>query len=479
MEATFVRVLLSIPPSVHRLEIYRVAGMKAPPLGLAWIAAVLEKAGHKVKIIDSPTLEMEFDEWINEIKSWKPDVVGLSMLTPTAPKGYKAAKMIKEMFPDIVVIAGGPHPTFMYKEALENGIDIVVMGEGEYTTRELIGVLEDKGLNTEALLKVKGIAFKDKEGRIRVTPPRPYIVNLDELPWPARHLLPMEKYTLLGKPIRVAHVMASRGCPYGCAYCSTSYFWGRRIRFRSAKNVADEVEYLYNKYKVRYVVFADDELVINKKFVREYIKEMKERGLELPFACGARVDHVNKEFMKFLYDNGCVILYFGVESASQETLDKIGKKIKVEQAVRVFQWKKELGGAAMGSFILGFPWETIDDMKRTVDFAIKLDPDYAQFTALTPYPGTPMYYYALKHNLIEDWNWEHWTTVRAVMRGFHFTREDLARMIKYAYRKFFIRGSFLWRQIKSGKFIDFASVIGREVLAMVKEAVARPLRWWR
>jgi anaerobic magnesium-protoporphyrin IX monomethyl ester cyclase len=473
-----MRVLLTLPPDVHRLEVYRIAGMKAPPLGLAWIAAVLEREGHKVKIIDSPTIEIGLEDWLREVKSFDPDIVGVSMLTPTAPKGYMAIKRLKEEMPDVITVAGGPHPTAMWKEAIANGFDIVVFREGEYTTRDLVATLEERGYDPEALREVAGIAFRDpREGRIVVTKPRPLISNLDELPWPARHLLPMDKYRLFNKPIQVAHVMASRGCPYGCIYCSTSYFWGRRIRFRSAKDVADEVEYLYNKYKAKYVVFSDDELVINKKFVRDWVKEIKERGLDIEFACGARVDHVNKEFMKFLYDNGCAILYFGVESASQETIDKIGKRIKVEQAVRVFRWKKELGGHAMGSFILGFPWETIDDMKKTVEFAIKLDPDYAQFTALTPYPGTPLFEYAKKHNLIEDWNWEHWTTVRAVMRGFTWTAKDLGRMVKYAYRRFFLRPSFIWREIKSGHMGDIGVILLRELLAYFKEAIARPLRW--
>ena len=474
-----LKVLLTLPPGIHRLEIYRIAGMKAPPLGIAWIASVLERGGHEVRIIDSPTLELELDEWLREVKAWKPDVVGFSMLTPTAPRGYRAVKALKEELPETLVIAGGPHPTFMYGEALNEGVDIVVRGEGEYTTLELVNVLEREGFNPRALAKVRGIAFKDRStGRIVVTEPRQQIMDLDELPWPARHLLPMERYTLLNKPIRVAHVMASRGCPYGCIYCSTSYFWGRRVRFRSARNVVEEIEFLHDKYKVKYVVFSDDELVINRKFVYEFVREMRERGLELPFACGARVDHVDKEFMKFLYDNGCVILYFGVESASQATLNRIGKKTRVEHALRVFRWKKELGGAAMASFILGFPWETIDDMKETVELAIKLDPDYAQFTVLTPYPGTPLYYYALKHNLIEDWNWEHYTTVRPVMRGFHFTRRDLARMLKYAYRRFFLRPSFIWRELRHGRLADFLGVLGREILSIVKDAVARPLRWW-
>jgi anaerobic magnesium-protoporphyrin IX monomethyl ester cyclase len=472
-----MRVLLTLPPGIHTLEIYRVTGMKAPPLGLAWIAAVLEQAGHKVKIIDTPTLEMEADQWIREVKSWNPDIVGLSLLTPTAPKGYQAAKMIKEeLGNDIPVIAGGVHPSFMFKEALENNIDVVVIGEGEYTTRELVDTIEKHGLDSDKLWDVKGIAYKDKNG-IHVTKPRPMILNLDELPWPARHLLPMDKYTLFNKPIKIAHVMASRGCPYGCMYCSTSYFWGRRIRIRSSKNVADEIEYLVEKYHVKQIVFSDDEFTIVKRFVYGLLDELKKRGIDIQFACGSRVDHVDKKYMKDLYDNGCVAIYFGVESGSQETLDRIGKKITLEQARRVFKWAKELGGFTTGSFILGFPWETIDDMKRTVDFAIELDPNYAQFTVLTPYPGTPMYKYALEHNLIKDWNWEHWTTVRPVMRGFNFTTKQLGRMIKYAYRKFYLRYGFIAREFKAGRFFDLAGILSKELLSWFKDYIVHHLRW--
>lgn len=378
--------------------------------------------------------------------------------------------------PDVPVVVGGPHPSFMYQEALDNGADIVVIGEGELTLLELVNTLEKHGMDKEELKKVKGLAFRE-DGRVRLTPPRPIILNLDTLPWPARHLLPMDKYTLFNKPIRIAHVMASRGCPYGCMYCTTSYFWGRKVRFRSARNVAGEIEYLYDKYKVKYVVFADDELLINRRFVREYIKEMKERGLDLPFACGARVDHLNKEIMKYLVDNNCVTIYVGVESASQETIDKIGKRITIDQVKRVFEWKREVGAYMVGSFILGFPWETLEDMENTIRFAVKLDPDYAQFTALTPYPGTPMFEYAKRHNLIEDWNWEHYTTIRPVMRGFKFTREQLGRMITRAYRKFYLRFSFIRRQIGNGNFLDLLKVLGREASRYLKEAVTYPIQW--
>ncbi len=458
-----MRVLLSMPPDIHDLEIYRVVGFNAPPLGLAWIAAVLEKAGHKVKIIDTPTLKVTMKEFIREVKSWKPDVVGISVQTPTAPRAYEAIARLKEEVPDIPVIVGGSHPTFMYEEALSNGADVVVRFEGEYTTLELINVLEREGLNYEALRHVRGIAFRDGDGEVVVTERRPYISNLDELPWPARHLLPMDRYTVFGKPVKVAHVMASRGCPYGCAYCSTSYFWGRRIRFRSARNVADEIEYLVNKYGVKSVVFTDDELTVNRKFVYDLIKEVKERGLDLTFAGGSRVDHVDRDYLRYLYENGFTVLYFGVESASQETLDRIGKGITVDQAVKVFRWVKEVNGFATGSFILGFPWETLDDMRRTVELAVRLDPNYAQFTVLTPYPGTPIYDFAVRNNLIVDRNWEHYTTIKPVMRGFHFTTRELGRMLMYAYRRFYFRLSFLLRELRAGRLKDLLSILGREV----------------
>ncbi|MCD6324405.1 MAG: cobalamin-dependent protein, partial [Desulfurococcales archaeon] len=204
-------MLLTLPPDIHRLEIYKVTGIRAPPLGLASIAAVLQRLGHKVKIIDSPTLELGWKDWLNEVKSWHPDVVGFSMLTPAVPKGYRAAKVLKEeLGDDLPIIAGGTHVTPMYKEALGNFIDVVVLGEGELTTAELVNVLEKHGLDKERLREVKGVAFMDDSKEV-VTGLRPFIQNLDTLPWPERDLLPMDKYTLFNKPIRIAHVMASRG----------------------------------------------------------------------------------------------------------------------------------------------------------------------------------------------------------------------------------------------------------------------------
>jgi len=455
-----LRVLLALPPETHNLEVYRILGARAPPLGLAWIGAVLERAGCKVKIIDSPTLRLSLRDFIHEVKSWSPDLVGISVITPTAYRAYKAVKLLRQELPkEVPIVAGGPHVTFMYEEALNEGFDVVVCGEGELTTLELVKVIEERGCVDSYLREVRGLAFRDLSGKIVKTPPRPPIEDLDQLPWPTHHLLPMDAYTIFNKPTKVAHVIASRGCPYGCVFCSTSYFWGRKVRFRSAKNVADEVEFLTSKYKVKRIAFMDDELTASRVFINGFINEIKERGLDIEFSCGSRVDHVDRDLIRKLRDSGCKALYFGVESSSQRTLDRIGKRITVDQVVKVFNWVKELGVYAVGTFILGFPWETLEDMRDTVEFAIKLDPSYAQFTIATPYPGTPLYEYAVKNNLIVDSNWEHYTTLRPVMRGHNFSTKDVARMLARAYRKFYLRLKFLGREIREGRFHEITSIV--------------------
>ncbi|WP_291999936.1 radical SAM protein [Caldivirga sp.] len=458
-----MRVLLAVPPGIDKMEIYKVLGLKAPPLGLAWIAAVLERAGHEVKIIDSPTEGIDLGTFINEVKAWSPDIVGLTALTPTIYKAYDTVKAIKEYDKDLPIMMGGPHASFMYEEALNNGVDVVVRGEGEYTTLDLINTIEKMGMNKDALKEVNGIVFSSG-GEVIRTRDRPPIRNLDELPFPARHLLPMDKYTIFGKPIRIIHVMASRGCPYGCSFCSTSYYWGRLIRYRSAKNVVDEIEEAVNKYNTNTVVFTDDEFTLGKRFVYDFLRELRERKLDINFSCGSRVDTIDRRMMSDLLNHGCTALYFGVESASQDTINRIGKRITIEQAIKVFEWVHELKVNAVASFVIGFPWETIDDMKRTAKFAAKLNPSYAQFTVATPYPGTPLYYQAVNENLIEDWNWEHYTTLRAVMRGYRFTRQQADKMLQYAYRVFYLRAGFLAKELLSGKLSMVITAIKNSIV---------------
>ncbi|MEM0217714.1 MAG: radical SAM protein [Candidatus Nezhaarchaeales archaeon] len=455
------RVLLAVPPGCEDLEIYRVTGIKAPPLGLAWIASVLEEHGHEVKIVDSPTLGLSTSDFVKIVKSWCPEFVGLSSLTPTIKLAYKAAKAVKVVDRDIKVIIGGVHATFMWREVLNEcpHVDYVVLGEGEESMLQLVECL-GKGIKPRSVL---GIAMRNESGEPVCTGPWRF-VNLETLPPPARHLLPMDKYTVLEKPTRVAHLMAGRGCPYGCIFCVTSYYFGRRVRFRSVENVLNEVEECVDKYKAKILIFTDDELTINRKWLESFIKGLRDRNLDVEWTCGARVDNVDENLLAKMYSSGCRAIYFGVESGSQETINRIGKRISLSQVKKVFEIVKRIGGSVVATFMLGFPWETVSDMRQTVRFALKLDPDYAQFTYVTPYPGTPLHEIAKKYNLIVDHEWSHYTTIRPVMRGFHFTLKDVETVFKEAYLRFYARLKFLAKHIKSGTFKAFLKIIFNNVI---------------
>ncbi len=402
-------------------------------------------------------------DFIREVRAWSPDIIGFSVITPTAYKAYTTVKLLKKYFSDIPVICGGPHPTFMFDEALNEGFDVVVCGEGELTTLELVNTIERFGFPNTELKNVRGIAFKSCGGSHIRTQPREPIDDLSKLPWPAHHLLDIDAYSMFGKNVKVAHVMASRGCPYGCIFCSTSYFWGRRVRFRSAEDVVGEVKFLAEKYGIRKIAFMDDELTASRVFINEFIKKLREHKLDLEFSCGSRVDHVDRELLKSMMEIGFKAIYFGVESSSQESLKRIGKKLTIDSVIKSFKLVKELGLYHVGTFVLGFPWETLDDMERTVKFAIKLDPTYAQFTVATPYPGTPLYEYAMKNNLIVDRDWEHYTTLRPVMRGFYFSERDLARALARAYRKFYLRIEYLMRELKSRRLAEVMTIISKGI----------------
>lgn len=455
------KVLLAVPPGCDKLEVYQVMGLRAPPLGLAWIASVLERRGHEVKIVDSPTLGLSIGDFVKIVESWSPDVVGLSSLTPTIRLAYKAAKAVKAVDEDIKVVVGGVHATFMWREVLEECpyVDYVVLGEGEETMSQLIEALEKEAKPRG----ISGIALRNESGEAVMTGPwRP--VDLERLPPPARHLLPMDRYTVFDKPVRVVHIMASRGCPYGCIFCATSYYFGRRVRFRRVEQVLDEMAECIDKYKTKTFAFTDDELTINGRWFDSFLKGLRERGLDIRWTCGSRVDSVDERLLARMFSSGCTTIYFGVESGSQETIDKIGKRIDLRQAEKVFEAIRKVGGSAVATFILGFPWETVDDMKKTIKFALKLDPDYAQFTYATPYPGTPLYEMAKEHDLIVDHDWSHYTTVRPVMRGFHFGIEEVEALFKEAYTKFYVRLKFLARQIRLGLFKDFLKTIFNNIV---------------
>ena len=441
-------VLLINPPTTADIETQRTLGLKAPPLGLAYIAAVLEREGHRVRIVDAPALDYTFQDVQRHVKLEQPDVVGITSTTPTIYDAMRTAEAVKEADPDIKVLIGGPHVTFLAEETLQEcpHFDVAVIGEGEVTACELMRAFE-KGT---PLKEIKGIAFRS-EDKVIVTPPRPLIQNLDEIPFPARHLLPMDKYTVLGQQTVIGHVMSSRGCPFRCIFCSSSRIFGKVWRGRSPKNVVDEIEELCDKWKAKHIEFADDTFTLNMKRAEEISKEIIRRGLDIFWACGARVDTLRRELVQWMKKAGCHVIYIGVESGSQRILNLLKKGIRLEQVIKAVKWLKEAGMEITASYVIGTPGETKEEVERTIKFAVKLDTDFAQFTAMTPYPGTEVYEYAKREGLLLTNDWSKFTTIKPVMRTKELSAEEIEKLVSKAYRKFYLRPKFLWRQLKKGR----------------------------
>ena len=416
-------------------------------MGLAYLAAVLEQAGYKVEILDAPALELTYEKLAGEIERRKPDVVGVTATTAVSPSALKTVRMVRERLPEALTVMGGPHITFLPMETMraEPSIQVGVVGEGEYTLLELVETWKEGG----DLRKVKGIIYREN-GDVKFTEPRPLIENLDELPFPARHLLPMDRYKVFGKHETLGLIFTSRGCPYNCTFCSSSLIFGKKFRARSPGNVVDEVEQFVEQYKSNHVEFVDDLFIFDKKRVKEICREIKERGLDIVWVCSARVDTVDGEIFKTIRDAGCVMVYLGVESGVQRVLNLMRKGIKVEQSVRAVKLAKEAGLQVVASFVLGIPGETWEEALETIRFAKKLDPDFVQFSLATPFPGTELYRIAKEKGLLLTEDWTKYTVLKPVMRTEELSEEKLKKLIKKAYFDFYLQPHVIWRYIRRG-----------------------------
>ncbi|MCD6362658.1 MAG: radical SAM protein [Synergistetes bacterium] len=442
-----MRVLLAVPPTPSTLK--RILGTGAPPLGISYLAAYIREAGHEVKLIDGFEEGLSRNELIERIKRFSPDVVGISTLTANLYRGYQMAKVIKEVNDKIKILMGGPHVSFIPEESLKECpyVDVIVRGEGEITLLELLQELEKKEPN---LKNVKGITWREKNGKIISNPPRAPIEDLDTLPFPAYDLLPMDRYKV-NKKIITGTMITSRGCPFGCIFCSSSKLMGKRWRGRSPENVVEEMELLVKKYGVNEIEFLDDTFTFDKERAIKIANLIRRRDLEIAWGCSSRVDTLDDELARELKKGGCYRIYMGIESGSQKTLRLINKGITTEKAERAVSIAKAHGLEVIGSFIIGVPGETKEDILSTIRFAKKLGIDYAQFTLLTPYPGTPIYRYALENNLLLTKNWSLYGMLDPVMKVPGFTSKDLIKFIKRAYISFYINPAFFWKEIKKGR----------------------------
>jgi len=410
-----------------------------PPVGFAALAAYLEEQDHKVSIIDSTALKHTWNDLDRAIQRENPDVVGLTGITNFAHDSMNGAKLIKQIDPGIPVIVGGPHFSFLPEESLRvcKYIDYVVIGEGEITLTELLGALEK---NSPKLKNIKGIAFRDGD-KVTRTPPRPLIKDLDILPMPAYHLLPMDKYGMpyLGEGSTI--VTTSRGCSYNCSFCSETKFWGRKWRGRSAKKIVDELELLHDKYKKKTFWFGDDNFGFNRKRNIGFCDETLNRGLDINFWMESRIDHImrDQDLIPKFKKAGLIWVLLGVESPSQEQLDRYNKQLSIDNIKPTIKLLKQYDIVVQTCFMWGDVNDTEETLEKTYRYALELDADVFALQILTPFPGTDLYEEAKKENRIQVSDYSKYDFLHATMPTSTLSIEEVEKLHKKYYVKFWTR----------------------------------------
>lgn len=402
------------------------------PIGLAYLAAVLKKNGHEVTVIDCMASEMGHKQLKAKLASFKPDVVGITSMTPTIQSTLMSARAAKEVCPYATVTLGGPHATFMDRQILEQeaAVDVVVRGEGEQTLLEMTQNVAD----SKSLSKVDGITFRNSDQIIQ-TPNRPFIQNLDELPYPAYDCFQLDRYRLFGKLF--LPIITSRGCPFQCSFCTTSRIMGKEYRARSPKNIIDELEFLKNTYGADAFTFYDDTLTLDKNRIFKICEGIKARKIDLPWDCQTRVDQVSREILTEMRETKCQQVFFGVESGCQEILDAVKKRTTVEQNAKAIKLAKEAGLFVAISIMIGYPGETRDMLKQTLDFVRKTDPDDVYLCVATPYPGTELRRLVEKMGLKMSADWGLYDTVTPVFDNPLLSAEDILKLRKEFYDSFY------------------------------------------
>lgn len=451
-----MRILLINPPNLNLISSVLPEALEEergcnPPLGLLYIASYLKKhdpACH-LKIIDSPTENLNYQQLKEEIKEFNPEIIGIATMSFTVIDALRTAKIAKEIDSRIKVVLGGPHVHIYGKETLKLGnSDFIILGEGERTFYQLV----ENIANEEKLKEIPGLIFYDKKHNIVHTGPPQFIENLDELPFPARELIDNKKYfSVLGTNNLMTTMITSRGCPYHCLFCDRPQM-GKKFRARSPKNVVDEMEECFKNYGIKEFLIYDDTFTVDQQRVIDICHEISKRKLNIIWDIRARVDTVDGKMLWLLKKAGCERIHYGVESGTQKILNVLRKGITLEQAKRAFKLTKKIGIQTLGYFMIGNPTETKEDILTTIKFAEKLNPDYVHITITMPFPATDLYFLALEKKIIPRDLWLEFaknpsSKFTPPIWGENLTQEELHNLVKKAYKEFYFRPAYLLKRI--------------------------------
>jgi anaerobic magnesium-protoporphyrin IX monomethyl ester cyclase len=423
-----------------------------PPLGLAYIATALEKAHPDIdiNIIDALAENLSEDELLVQVEKINPDIIGITVLTQQVEMALSVTRKIKAKNNQCTIVWGGPHVHFEHEKAIQNNaVDFCVRGEGEITFAKLIAAINDK----TNLRQVEGITFLDEEGQTIVTPDRPFIQDLDTIGFPARELLNIDRYSapiaLKGrKPF--ASILATRGCPFDCHFCSLTKMWQRRQRRRSVENVLDEIGMLYKTYGIKSISFVDDLLVLDRKWTLQLCAGLVKRGLhkKIIWECCGRIRLMTEELLLAMKKAGCRCVDYGIEFGNQRILDFVNKGFKIADVHKTVALTNKVGIPVKGLFMMGYPTETKETMQDTIDLAKNLKMDYFTVSVAAPYPGTDLYAYCVKHDLLEKSEWVDLVQLRyAAIKHENFTLDDVIQYTMRLMKACMLKPSYIMRTL--------------------------------
>lgn len=421
------------------------------PLGLAYIASVLIKAGFQVKVMDGD---------ISGMQDFEPDVVGITATTPQIDEAWRIAEEVKKFMPLTTVVLGGVHPTIMPVESIVNSsIDIVVIGEGEQTMLELCIALRDK----LPLEYVEGIYYKSGNQSFTVTKPRELIQDLDSLPCPARELFnfPQDYKPGYFRREPTATILTSRGCPGRCTFCNKSIF-GSKFRMRSALSVVTEIVFLAGVYGIKEFHISDDNFTTDKNRALEICDRLIDLKLDIIWACsnGIRVDFVTQELLDKMKQAGCYRVAFGIESGSPEILKNINKNITLDKIENAVKMAKKSGLITVGFFMVGNYGETDKTINETIRFIRKIGLDYTQFTIATPYPGTELADQVAKNGTVFAKKWSDYNTYTgSVFEWDNLSKERIDAYQSKMYKACYLNPTYIFKRLVNLKKEDLHFVV--------------------
>ena len=423
---------------------YPLEEAPAPPLGVTYVAAAFEAAGAEVRVLDYIVSRYSPEKLRRELEDFQPDLVGSTSVTMNFPAAAEIVQTAKAIRPTAVTAMGGPHVTFDAENTLRSypGIDLLVLGEGERTVAEFLPLTHDRG----AWSQVMGLAFLE-DGRFVRTDERELIQDLETLPLPARHLLPVSRYQALGFPVSI---ITSRGCPYQCIFCQGRRMVGHRVRYRNPMSVVDEIEEVLS-FGFGRINVADDLFLSNKVRARAICEEILRRGLRFDWSAFVRVNIMDADVMRLMREAGCDSVSFGIETGSPEMLKRIRKRITLDQGRRAVEICRDVGITPHASFMVGLPGETPETLRQTQEYADSLEIIYG-YHFLAPLPGTTVREEIDRYDLeILTHDWSLYDANRPVVQTSHVSAEQIQAFVDEFEEKNNVRWEDMKERHRQGK----------------------------